>query len=109
MESCIQVKRASDSLLGVPSQCFVAASAGVGRASRGNRAQYTANLALKVNAKIGGCSAQLSDGDQPPFMKEPFMVLGADVTHPIGAPQIKRLREAYAGQEQSRNQTLSLA
>lgn len=78
------MKRASDSLLGVPSQCFVAASAGVGRASRGSRAQYTANLALKVNAKVGGCNARLADGDQPAFMKMPFMVLGADVTHPIG-------------------------
>ena len=79
------MKRASDSLLGVPSQCFVAGTAGVGRASRGSRAQYTANLALKVNAKVGGCLARLSDQDEAPFMKEPFMVMGADVTHPTGA------------------------
>ena len=56
----------------------------MGKASRGGRAQYTANLALKVNAKIGGGNARLSDRDQADFMQEPFMVLGADVTHPVG-------------------------
>ncbi|KAK9867750.1 hypothetical protein WJX84_002347 [Apatococcus fuscideae] len=92
-----QVKRASDSFLGIPSQCFVASSAGVGKASRGGRAQYTANLALKVNAKIGGCNARLSDRDQADFMQEPFMVLGADVTHPVGASESEPSIAAVTG------------
>ena len=84
----MQVKRASDSLLGIPSQCFVAAKAGVGQAARGGRTQYTANLAQKINAKLGGCNAQLSMQDKPPFLKDAgsCMIFGADVAHPIGKP-----------------------
>ncbi len=38
----MQVKRATDSLLGIPSQCFVADKAGVGTETRTSRPQYTA-------------------------------------------------------------------
>lgn len=53
----MQVKRASDSDrgLGIISQCLVGRSAGVGRNNQPRgRAQYTANVALKINAKLGG-------------------------------------------------------
>ena len=40
--------------------------------------QYLANVGLKINAKLGGCSAIVDD----PFFKRPFMMLGADCTHP---------------------------
>jgi len=44
-----EIKRAGDSFLGVPTQCFVASKAGIGtgQAPRG-RPQYCANVALKV-------------------------------------------------------------
>jgi len=44
-----EIKRAGDSFLGVPTQCFVASKAGIGtgQAPRG-RPQYCANIALKV-------------------------------------------------------------
>jgi hypothetical protein len=41
------VKQATDSALGIPSQCFVAKKASIGFPPKG-RAQYCANLALKV-------------------------------------------------------------
>ena len=97
----MQVKRASDGLLGIPSQCFVASKAGIGRASRGSRAQYTANLAMKVNAKLGGCNARLSSQDVASFLKlSSCMVLGADVAHPAGEslhiPHQKQIEEFEA-------------
>ncbi len=84
------MKRASDSLLGIPSQCFVADKAGVGTETRTRREQYTANVCMKVNAKIGGRNLRLTDRDEAdkPFMKQPYMVLGADVTHPMGMPTL---------------------
>ena len=50
------VKQASDSAYSVPTQCFVAQKAGVGRSSPPpkGRLQYVANLALKINVKVRG-------------------------------------------------------
>ncbi|KAK9840859.1 hypothetical protein WJX84_012195 [Apatococcus fuscideae] len=79
------VKRAGDSLLGIVSQGFCADKAGVGQPSRGKREQYLSNLAMKVNAKLGGKNCQWPDTpDLPPWTTRPYMVLGADVTHPMG-------------------------
>jgi eukaryotic translation initiation factor 2C len=80
------VKQTSDSLLGIPSQCMVAAKIGLGRPPRG-REQYIANVAMKVNAKLGGRNNILSqDFIQSKhflqFWSRPFIVFGADVTHP---------------------------
>ena len=81
----VQVKRAGDSLLGIVSQGFCADKAGVGQPSRGKREQYLSNLAMKVNAKLGGKNCQWPDTpDLPPWTTRPYMVLGADVTHPMG-------------------------
>ncbi len=84
-----QVKQAGDSLLGVRTQCFAADKAGIGaraQAPRG-RPQYLANLALKINAKMGGVNVKLVDNPSVPkaipvIGSKPFMVMGADVTHP---------------------------
>ncbi|KAK9837636.1 hypothetical protein WJX74_001800 [Apatococcus lobatus] len=79
------MKRAGDSFLGIVSQCFCANKAGIGEPYRGRREQYLSNLAMKVNAKLGGKNLQLPDTpDLPPWTKRPYMVLGADVTHPMG-------------------------
>ncbi|KAK9852837.1 hypothetical protein WJX84_011569 [Apatococcus fuscideae] len=82
-----EVKRATDSYQGIPSQCFVADKAGIaGRPKQGNaRAQYCANLAMKINAKLGGRNwSLLRQCEIPSIASEPFMVLGADVSHPTG-------------------------
>ncbi|PSC71066.1 argonaute 1 isoform B [Micractinium conductrix] len=80
------VKQAGDSMLGIPSQCVVAKKAGIGFPARG-RPQYCANVAMKVNAKLDGCNVRLADAMPtlaPPIGSRPFMIFGADVTHPMG-------------------------
>lgn len=77
------VKAASDSVLGVPSQCLVARHAGVGPGAlvRG-RLQYCLNVSFKVNAKLGGTNVKLLGEPRTwmPLMRgKPFMVVGAAV------------------------------
>ena len=49
----------SDTELGIPSQCMVSRSAGVGYGNYPKgRAQYCANLALKINSKLDGVNAK---------------------------------------------------
>ncbi|GMH36578.1 hypothetical protein BSKO_04446 [Bryopsis sp. KO-2023] len=81
------IKTQSDSIMGIPSQCFVADKAGVGRrANSRGQLQYIANLAMKVNAKLNGCNCKLVplyDGFCPITSQNfAYMVIGADVTHP---------------------------
>lgn len=73
-------------VLGIPTQCFVASKAGIGCQPRG-RLQYLANLGMKINHKVGGINtrlAGLNDTLFPTLAKRPFIILGADVTHPLG-------------------------
>lgn len=71
-----EVKRASDSFLGIPSQCFAANKAKIGDMPMGNsREQYLANIAMKVNAKLKGTNVVLSRNPYP-WMSKPFMVFG---------------------------------
>lgn len=55
-------------------------------------AQYISNVAMKVNAKLGGVTCKVGGpGPAPPFFQVPTMILGADVTHGspgTGAPSI---------------------
>jgi len=70
-----EVKRITDSVLGIPSQCVQAKN--VARCN----AQLMANILLKINSKLGGCNSSLTG--QLPFVSEkPTIVFGADVTHP---------------------------
>ena len=52
------------------------------------RQQYCGNLVLKINAKLGGQHSLLASiGNAPklfPHENNPFMIIGADVTHPMG-------------------------
>ncbi|GAB4819183.1 hypothetical protein N2152v2_006229 [Parachlorella kessleri] len=85
-----EVKQATDSTLGIPSQCIVARKAGIGAPPKG-RAQYCANVAMKVNTKLGGVNMKLQDRPQPglPLLSnKPFMIFGADVTHPMGGEDL---------------------
>ena len=69
-----EVKRASDSFLGIPSQCFVQRKASIGQPLMRPRDQYTANLALKINAKLSGKNAILPQPQE--WQRRPFMILG---------------------------------
>jgi eukaryotic translation initiation factor 2C len=84
------VKIASDQLVGVPSQCFLSTESGLepGAQAR-NRDAYLYNLTLKMNAKMGGLHSTLytPPGQSriityPVIGEKPFMVMGADLTHP---------------------------
>ncbi|CAG8529628.1 8457_t:CDS:10 [Cetraspora pellucida] len=72
------IKYTADTVLGVPSQCVQVDK--VGKTSK----QYCANIALKMNLKLGGTNQSLEDAEIPLFAKEPVLLLGADVTHPTG-------------------------
>jgi len=69
------VKRASDSYLGIPTQCFAANKAKLGQYPDNAREQYLASVAMKVNAKLQGTNAVISRNPYP-WMAEPYMVLG---------------------------------
>ncbi|KAK9811129.1 hypothetical protein WJX73_005016 [Symbiochloris irregularis] len=74
-----EVKKASDSYLGIPSQCMALESCRI--LTQPPSDQYCANLAMKINAKLGGVNAALAD--RPAWQQgTSFMVFGADVTHP---------------------------
>lgn len=76
-----EVKRASDSYIGIPSQCFVARKASIGIPQTRPRDQYTANLALKINAKLNGINVIIEPRMQQSWQREPYMIMGADVTY----------------------------
>lgn len=84
-----EIKIASDQLLGIPSQCMNATNAGLLNGPSNNISAYIKQITQKINAKLGGHSAVLYDrpvGDPlcifPKLGRDPFMVLGVDLTHP---------------------------
>ncbi|GAV57115.1 PAZ domain-containing protein/Piwi domain-containing protein/DUF1785 domain-containing protein [Cephalotus follicularis] len=75
------LKRIAETSVGVVSQCCLYLN--LGRLS----SQFLANLALKINAKVGGCTVALYNSlpSQIPRLfrlDEPVIFMGADVTHP---------------------------
>ncbi|EFJ46144.1 Argonaute-like protein [Volvox carteri f. nagariensis] len=87
-----EIKRVSDIELGIPSQVVAGSKAKVGPKAgpRGGGPQYCANVAMKINNKLGGVNVTLSGGLRylPVLGGQgalPFMIMGADVTHPTGA------------------------
>jgi len=91
-----EAKYVSDVTLGVPSQCVVAKNAGIGFFPK-RRDQYCHNVCLKVNAKLGGVNSVIKSADhtfeQNPrsalgwITDRPYMIFGADVTHPAPGSQ----------------------
>ncbi|KAK8643428.1 hypothetical protein V6N13_012727 [Hibiscus sabdariffa] len=75
------LKRIAETSVGVVSQCCLYLN--LGKLS----SQFLANLALKINAKVGGCTVALYNSlpSQIPRLlrpDEPVIFMGADVTHP---------------------------
>ncbi|KAG9133037.1 hypothetical protein Leryth_023726 [Lithospermum erythrorhizon] len=75
------LKRISETNIGVVSQCCLYQN--LSKPS----SQFLANLALKINAKIGGCTVALFNSlasQIPRILKhdDPVIFMGADVTHP---------------------------
>ncbi|KAF5939131.1 hypothetical protein HYC85_023390 [Camellia sinensis] len=74
-------KRIAETSVGVLSQCCLYPN--LGKLS----SQFLANLAIKINAKIGGCTVALYNSlpSQIPRLfqaDDPVIFMGADVTHP---------------------------
>mmetsp|Transcript_21613 Transcript_21613/g.54401 ORF Transcript_21613/g.54401 Transcript_21613/m.54401 type:complete len:1025 (-) Transcript_21613:108-3182(-) len=80
-----EVKRASDHALGVVSQCIVERNVTKPDRTSGKVSvspQYTANVALKMNAKLGGRNTVVRSYYDSIFQMGPTLLLGADVSHP---------------------------
>lgn len=70
----------TDSVLGIPSQCIALESCRIqgynpsNDRDRRSRDQYCANLAMKINVKLGGVNA--APVNVPQWQSTPFMVIG---------------------------------
>ena len=72
-----RIKKNMDCRWCVVSQCLQ------GLHVKKNQGQYASNVAMKVNAKLGGITCKIA-GPNPnttPFFKCPTMIIGLDVTH----------------------------
>ncbi|KAI9833531.1 MAG: hypothetical protein M1826_007145 [Phylliscum demangeonii] len=72
------IKNVCDVQFGVPSQVMLVEKA----LSNRGQLQYLANVALKVNVKLGGINATITE---PLFRKSRWMLLGGDTSHPSPA------------------------
>lgn len=72
-----RIKKNADCRFCVVSQCLQGAHV------RKNQGQYCSNVAMKVNAKLGGVTCKIAGPNPttPPFFKTPTMIVGLDVTH----------------------------
>ena len=68
------VKMGLDVKMGIASQVMLQEKALTGRGT----AQYLANIAMKVNVKLGGTNCML---DEPLFRSGRFMLIGGDISH----------------------------
>ncbi|KAJ1988401.1 hypothetical protein H4R33_002442 [Dimargaris cristalligena] len=71
------IKRISDTRMGIVTQCMQ-----LSKIRKPNNIQYMANVALKVNVKLGGINSHLEPKQTAFLSNGSTMVIGADVTHP---------------------------
>lgn len=71
-----RIKRCTDTLYGVPSQVLQS------KRVIANSPQYSSNVAMKVNAKLGGVTAKVNPSDKRRGLPPKGAIIGADVTHP---------------------------
>jgi len=84
------LKHLCDVRLGVATVCVQVAKI---REEKG-QPQYFANVALKVNMKLGGINHKLDENTSKWISSVPTMVVGMDVTHP-GPGSVKGTRECH--------------
>lgn len=73
-----KVKQCAELECGILTQCIKAFTL----QRKGTDQSTVSNILLKVNAKLNGTNHKLASISVPPLMKKPFMLIGADVTHP---------------------------
>ncbi|KAH0563129.1 hypothetical protein GP486_002298 [Trichoglossum hirsutum] len=72
----LRIKRTTDTLLGVVSQCCHIAHV------IQNKQEYCSNVAMKFNAKLGGTTSRIAGTSSPDAQfPKPTIVIGADVSH----------------------------
>ena len=70
-----EIKRVGDNVIGIPTQCVQS------KHVLGTTPQVCANIALKINSKLGGINHVIDPGEKSPVLREPVIIFGADVTH----------------------------
>ncbi|CAA7061275.1 unnamed protein product [Microthlaspi erraticum] len=85
------LKWIAETKLGLVTQCFLGSSA-----ARGGD-QYRANLALKINAKVGGSNVELMDTFSFFRREDQVMFIGADVNHPASRDKMSPSIVAVVG------------
>lgn len=73
-----KVKQCAELECGILTQCIKAFT----MTRKGTDQSTVTNILLKVNAKLNGTNHKLTKPSIPPLMNQPFMLIGADVTHP---------------------------
>ena len=71
-----EIKRVGDNVIGIPTQCVQ--SKHVNRTNP----QVCANIALKINSKLGGINHVIDPGKKSPVFRKPIIIFGTDLTHP---------------------------
>ncbi|KAJ9174711.1 hypothetical protein P3X46_013327 [Hevea brasiliensis] len=71
------LKWISETKVGILTQCCLTKNC-----NRANKDQFLANIAIKINAKLGGSNVELSKQPQCLQSKGHVMFVGADVNHP---------------------------
>ncbi|KAF2546759.1 hypothetical protein F2Q70_00021426 [Brassica cretica] len=85
------LKWIAETKLGLVTQCFL-----TGSATKGGD-QYRANLALKINAKVGGSNVELMDTFSFFRKDDQVMFIGADVNHPASRDKLSPSIVAVVG------------
>ncbi|CAA0259596.1 unnamed protein product [Arabidopsis thaliana] len=85
------LKWIAETKLGLVTQCFL-----TGPATKGGD-QYRANLALKMNAKVGGSNVELMDTFSFFKKEDEVMFIGADVNHPAARDKMSPSIVAVVG------------
>lgn len=73
-----KVKQCAELECGILTQCVKLSTL----LKKGTDQSTVSNILLKVNAKLNGTNHKLAKNSLPPLMSKPFMLIGADVTHP---------------------------
>lgn len=73
-----KVKQCAELECGILTQCVKSSTL----TKKGYDQSTVSNILLKVNAKLNGTNHKLHKDSKQPLMSKPFMLIGADVTHP---------------------------
>ena len=92
-----EIKRVGDNVIGMVTQCIQQ------KFVYQPKLQVCSNIAMKVNAKLGGINHVIHKDGQAPVFKEPVIIFGANVTNPMSgdtvSPSIAAVVRAQASKK----------